>query len=474
MIAVLMRKEHDGIGEIEVEDGWLYGAHTARARANFPLSPDLTHSSLFRALVEVKLAACRANAQAGDLDAVRFSAIESACSWLLSEDRLGSPPVHPLQGGAGTSTNMAANERVAVLANKILGEKASEFPVDPLDHVNMSQSTNDAVPTAARIALLRGLVHAEAGAKILQSALLAKEREYAAVMKTGRTELQDAVPLTLGQEFGAWAEAVARLRWRLEKARDWIREVNLGGTAVGTGVNASRDYSRRVVAILAEVAELPICRARNLVDATANADSLVEVSGILKTGAVAVKKICSDLRLLASGPHCGLGELRLAPVQAGSSIMPGKVNPVLCESVEQVCIQVMAYDVAISMAVSESQLQLPQFMPLVIHDLLSGCEMFGNALRILAGCVDDLEARRDVIGMRMDSGVGLATVLARHLGHQAVEGILGECARTGNELVDVLRERGMLTESLMAELMDPVAFSAAGASAPNGGPDHAR
>ncbi|MBK8804866.1 MAG: hypothetical protein IPN71_22920 [Fibrobacteres bacterium] len=233
--------------------------------------------------------------------------------------------------------------------------------------------------------------------------------------------------------------------------------MNLGGTAIGTGMNASREYSRHVVGMLAEITRLPICSARNLVDATANADALVEASGILRTGAVSVKKICADLRLLASGPHSGLGEIHLAAVQAGSSIMPGKVNPVICESVEQVCIQVMAQDVAVGLAVSESQLELPQFLPLVFHNLLSGCEWFANAMSMLARCVDSLEARRDDIKKRLDNGVAMATLLARHLGHEVVDGILTECSQTGRELVDVLRERHLVTEELLADLQDPVA-----------------
>ncbi|MBK9577165.1 MAG: aspartate ammonia-lyase [Fibrobacterota bacterium] len=451
-----MRLEHDSLGQVEVDDDWPYGAHTFRARANFPLSNDRIHPTVFRALVEVKLAAAIANAKAGHLDPVRYEVIEKVCRGLLEGDRLVSPPLHPLQGGAGTSTNMAANEIVAFHANRLLRESGSDLVVDALDHVNLSQSTNDAYPTAGKIALLRGLARAEEAAKQLQASLLAKERAFADVVKMGRTELQDAIPLSLGQEFGAWAEAVARLRWRLEKARDWIREVNLGGTAIGTGMNASREYSRQVVGILAEITHLPICRARNLIDATANADALVEASGILRTGAVSVKKICADLRLLASGPHSGLGEIHLAAVQAGSSIMPGKVNPVICESVEQVCIQVMAQDMAVGMAVSESQLELPQFLPLVFHNLLMGCELFANALTMLAGCVDALEARRDDIKKRLDNGVAMATLLARHLGHEVVDGILTECARAGRDLLDVLRERRLVTEELLADLQDPV------------------
>lgn len=358
--------------------------------------------------------------------------------------------------------NMAANEIVAFHANRLLREKNADEVVDALDHVNLSQSTNDVYPTAGKIALLRGLARAEDAAKQLQSSLLAKERAFADVVKMGRTELQDAIPLSLGQEFGAWAEAVARLRWRLEKARDWIREVNLGGTAIGTGMNAPRDYAREVVGILAEITRLPICRARNLIDATANADALVEASGILRTGAVSVKKICADLRLLASGPHSGLGEIQLAAVQAGSSIMPGKVNPVICESVEQVCIQVMAQDVAVGLAVSESQLELPQFLPLVFHNLLTGCELFANAMCMLTRCVDSLQARRDDIKKRLDNGVAMATLLARHLGHEAVGAIMTDSARTGAGLLGILRERGLVTAQLLADLQDPLASLGAG------------
>ncbi|MDP3050555.1 MAG: aspartate ammonia-lyase, partial [Eubacteriales bacterium] len=328
--------------------------------------------------------AAMANVEAGLLDDRRGAAITRAAEELAEGRWRDQIIVDALQGGAGTSTNMNVNEVLANRAIELLGgEKGDYRVIHPLDHVNLGQSTNDVYPTALRVAAIqqgRGLAQAMAE---LQGALQAKEKEFAAILKIGRTELQEAVPVTLGQEFGAWAEAIARDWWRLYKAEERLRQVNLGGTAVGTGLNASRRYTYRVIEILRELTGFGLARAENTFEATQNADVFVEVSGFLKAASVNLAKIAGDLRLLASGPRAGLGEIKLPPVQAGSSIMPGKFNPVIPEMVTQAAYQTMANDLAVSLAAASGQLELNAFLPLIAHNLLQSFTILTGATGIL-------------------------------------------------------------------------------------------
>ncbi len=348
------RLEHDLLGSLEVPAGARHGIHTARALENFPLLGRPVHESLARAFGAVKLAAVRTNrALGGFLDETKAAAMEQACREMLEGALTDDIRVDALQGGAGTSTNLNVNEVLANRALELLNEPHGAYDrVSPLNDLNRHQSTNDTYPTALRIAAIWSLKELERQVLGLQEAFQAKEKAFAHVVKVGRTELQDAVLMTLGREMGAYAEALNRDRWRLAKCEERLRVVNLGGTAIGTGLAAPREYIFRVVDELREITGLGLARAENLVEATQNADAFVEVSGLLKALATTLIKISGDLRLLSSGPEAGLGELRLPPRQAGSSIMPGKVNPVIPEAVTQAALLAMAHDHALSFAVA--------------------------------------------------------------------------------------------------------------------------
>lgn len=332
-----MRTEHDMLGEMPIDDGAYYGINTVRAMQNFSITGVPIHAALVEALVIVKKAAAITNLRIGALDGRIADAIIAACDEILSGALTEQFVADCMQGGAGTSANMNANEVIANRAIELLGGNKGDYAlVHPLDHVNLHQSTNDVFPTAVRIAAIRLLKPVTEKFAALQTALQEKEEEFCTVVKVGRTQLQDAVPVTLGQEFGAWAQAVARDRWRLYKAEERLRQVNIGGTAVGTGINAPRDYIFTIIERLRELTGIGLARAEFMMDPTQNCDVFSEVSGLLKTSAVSLAKIASDLRLLSSGPRAGIGEIVLPAVQAGSSIMPGKVNPVICEAVSGV------------------------------------------------------------------------------------------------------------------------------------------
>jgi aspartate ammonia-lyase len=360
------RTETDWSGEKQIPAGALWGIHTARAVENFPLSGRKVHPELITAFGEVKLACAQTNIQLGFWkdNSKKASAIEKACfemsQGLLTEHIL----VDALQGGAGTSTNMNVNEVIANRALQILGKLPGSYEIiSPLGDVNLHQSTNDTYPTALKIAAIRLLRLLEQNVFLLQESFQQKEKEFAHIVKIGRTQLQDAVLTTLGREMGAYAEAFNRDRWRIYKCEERLRVVNLGGTAIGTGLGAPRLFIFRVVDRLRENTGLGLARAENLIDATQNADVFVEVSGILKAHASNLLKISNDLRLLSSGPNAGLGEINLPPRQAGSSIMPGKVNPVIPEAVAQAAMKVMGNDLVITQACSSGNLELNPFMP---------------------------------------------------------------------------------------------------------------
>lgn len=458
-----MRTETDFLGAVELPDEYPFGIHTFRAAGNFAFSAERIRPDLFAALIVVKKVAALANREAGLLDDRIATAIVSACDEVLKDVMCFLPPLHPLQGGAGTSTNMAANELVANLALRQLGLPFGRYEaISPLDHVNLSQSTNDTVPTALRIAVVGGLHRLHDASECLLDALQGKEHEFSRLLKVGRTELQDAMPLSLGQEFSAWAEGVSRFRWRLDKAVDWVREVNLSGTAIGTGINADRGYARAVIDLLRRETQEPLALARNLIDATANLDPLVEVSGLIRTGAVTVKKIAADLRLLSSGPRCGFGEIRLPAQQEGSSIMPGKVNPVMPEAVEQVCLAVIGGDTVIAIAAAESDLQLPQFFPLVAHTLLTNLELLAGALRGLGRTVSGITADEARLSALLDQSFAAATLLAPVIGHERVAELVSEAKQTGEGVLALIRRRGILDEARLARLLTPEIMAAPG------------
>jgi aspartate ammonia-lyase len=370
------RKEHDFLGELDVPVDAYYGIHTVRALRNFPVSSFSIPAEFIRALAQVKEACALANIRVGLLDPIIGRAIVDAARE-VSQGKLSEQfVVDPFQGGAGTSTNMNMNEVLANRAVEIIGGVKGEYhKVHPLDHVNLSQSTNDVYPTALRMAAIGLVIELSEVMARLQGALQEKETAFFGVLKLGRTEMQDAVPITLGQEFGAYAEAIARDRWRLFKVEERLRQVNLGGTAVGTGLNADREYLYAAIEELQSITGLGVARAENMIDATQNADVFAEVSGLVKAAAVNLAKIAADLRLLSSGPRGGFAEITLPRMQEGSSIMPSKINPVIPEMVTQVAFQVISFDQAITLACASGQLELNAFLPLVTFNLLSGLKL---------------------------------------------------------------------------------------------------
>ncbi len=451
-----MRRESDTLGVLELDSDCLYGIHTARATHNFPLSGLRMDTMLIRALAEVKLACARTNARLGYLAADIAGAVETACCEIIAGEHHEHFPVDALQGGAGTSANMNCNEVVANRAGQLLGHPAGSYRVDPLHHVNRHQSTNDVFPTALRVAALHMLEELEAAIIPLQDLLQHKEQAYADVVKVGRTQLQDAVPMTFGMTFGAWAEAISRDRWRVFKCRERLRQVNLGGTAIGTGLGAPRDFILQVAQELRQVTGLRLSRAENLVDATQNADALVEVSGILKACASTLFKICSDIRLLASGPHCGLGELHIPPMQAGSSLMPGKINPVIAEAVSQAALRVMHNDGLIGTAAALGTLELNQFMPLLAHTLLDSLRLLTNAVSMLRErCLNLAEPDIAACKRHVHRSTALATVLVPHLGYARTQHILERSAREGLPVSTVAAEELEMDETAITAILAP-------------------
>jgi aspartate ammonia-lyase len=415
------RTEHDSLGAHVVPAEVYWGVHTARALTNFPISgtPVGTHRSLVAALGAVKLAAARANHEVGLLDDRRFEAISRAANDVRTGALDDQFVVDVIQGGAGTSTNMNANEVVANRALELLGlPRGSYGEVHPLDHVNRCQSTNDVYPTAVRLALLTALDEVEAATARLADAFAAKAAEFRAVPKIGRTQLQDAVPMTVGQELGAFAATLREELARLTDSRALLCEINLGATAIGTGITAHPDYRRHAVEQLARITGRPLVGAADLVEATSDTGVFVQVSGVLKRTAVKASKICNDLRLLSSGPQAGFGELQLPARQAGSSIMPGKVNPVIPEMVNQVAFWVVGNDVTVTMAAEGGQLQLNAFEPVICHGLLQACGWIAaafDALREL--CVDGITVDATKLAAVAATNAGVATALTPLLGY---------------------------------------------------------
>jgi fumarate hydratase class II len=447
------RIERDTMGEVRVPAGALYGAQTQRAVENFPISRLRFPRAFLWALGTVKAAAARANRELGALPAEVAEAIEAAAQEVAEGRWDGEFVVDVFQTGSGTSTNMNANEVIAALAARALGGR----PVHPNDHVNRSQSSNDVIPSAMHVAAARqvrqDLLPAMAR---LYEALREKAAAFGDVIKIARTHLQDAVPMRLGDEFGGYARQVEASMERVQAALDGIYELPLGGTAVGTGLNAPAGFGKRAIQILAEGTGLPFREPRNRFEAQAARDAALQLSGALRGYAVALAKIANDIRWLASGPRCGLGELRLPAVQPGSSIMPGKVNPVIAESVLMVCAQVIGHDAAIAWCAAGGNFELNTMMPLLVYDLLDSIELLAAASRNFAEkCVRGIEADRARIEALVEQSLALATALVPAIGYDRAAEIAKEAARTGRTVREVAREQSGLDEEELDRLLDP-------------------
>ncbi|HEY3266571.1 MAG TPA: aspartate ammonia-lyase [Armatimonadota bacterium] len=452
-----MRIEHDLLGEAEVPADALYGIHAARAMANFGLSGRPVHSGLIHAFGAVKLACARVNHGLRAWPPDVFAAIEQACDEMMRGELDKHISADALQGGAGTSTNMSVNEVLANRAQILLGGCPGEpRTVHPIEDLNRHQSTNDTYPTALRVAAIDGLRTLERSVVALQEAFQAKEKAFAGVVKVARTEMQDAALTTLGRTFGAFADALARDRWRVYKCEERLRVVNLGGTAIGSGLGAPRKFIFQATDALREITGFGLARAENLVDATQNTDAFVEVSGILKALASNLLKICGDLRILSSGPDAGLGEIRLPPRQAGSSIMPGKVNPVIPEAVIQAAIMAIAYDQALTTACSMGSLELNAFMPLVADCLLNSIDLLGNSCRILrTHCVEGIEADAGRCRAQAENATAAATALVETLGYEAAQRIALASREGGVPLSVAAVESGLITQEAFDLLIRP-------------------
>jgi aspartate ammonia-lyase len=451
------RIEKDFLGEVEIPADAYYGIHTLRAVNNFPISPLKVPQELIQALAEVKEACTLANIHANRLDSRIGEAIIEAAREVQNGKFSDQFIVDAFQGGAGTSTNMNMNEVLANRAIEILGGiKGGYHLVDPLEHVNLSQSTNDVYPTALKVAAIRLVITLSEVIALLQGAFQEKESAFAGILKLGRTEMQDAVPITLGQEFGAYAEAFARDRWRLFKVEERLRQVNLGGTAIGTGLNAEREYIYAAVEELQNITGLGIARAENMVDVTQNSDVFAEVSGLIKAAAVNLAKVTGDLRLLSSGPRGGLAEISLPRQQAGSSIMPNKVNPVITEMVTQVAFQVISCDQAITLAALSGQLELNAFLPLVTFNLINALKLLINAVTVFrTHCIEGIEADKDRCMQWVEESLCLAAALAPYIGYDRAAELSEKAASEGKTIREAAIEDGLFTPEEIDAIFTP-------------------
>jgi len=454
-----VRLEHDSLGEREIPDQAYYGVQTLRAMENFPISGVYVHNfeHMIEALAFVKKAAALANHELGVLDEDKIKAISAACDELLTGKLHEHFTVDMFQGGAGTSTNMNANEVIANRGLEIMGHKKGEYDyLHPNDHVNCSQSTNDAYPTAIKLAVLLSLKDLLGTMGDLKEALESKAKEFADVLKMGRTENQDAVPMTLGQEFSAYAVMIESAVAALKRAEDELHDINMGATAIGTGINSPPGYADLVTQKLSEVSGFELRRARNLVEATQNAGAFVQMSAAMKRAAVQISKICNDLRWLSSGPRCGLNEINLPPMQPGSSIMPGKVNPVIPELVNQICYQVIGYDAVVSMAAEASELELCMAEPIISYDLLHGMLILKNACITLASrCIVGIEANRDNCRRYVENSIGLVTALVPVIGYEQSASIAKEALKTGGSVYALALEKGLISQDKLDDMLRP-------------------
>jgi aspartate ammonia-lyase len=467
------RIERDLLGEREIPVAALYGIATRRAVENFPLSGRPVHRGLVRGYGAVKLACARTNAELGFLTEAMVGPLEAACQEMMHGALDEHVIVDALQGGAGTSTNMNVNEVLANRAVQIAGFAPGDHALLSPEHVNLHQSTNDTYPTALKVAALEGLKVLETAATRLTESCQQKEREFADVVKLARTQLQDAVPITLGRAFGAFADAFARDRWRVAKCAERLRVVNLGGTAVGTGLGAPRAYIFRVVDHLRQITGLGLARAENLLDATQNLDAVVEASGIVRALAASLIKVSNDLRLLASGPDAGLGEIRLPPVQVGSSIMPGKINPVIPEAVIQAGWAASGCDQTLFLACAQGNLELNHLLPLVADSLLTSLDLLARASLLLADrCIDGIVADRARCRAHVAGATATATALVRPLGYHGAQEAASTARQEAQDLRAVVVGRGLLSTEEFDSLVSPEAVMRLGSPADSAGTAH--
>ena len=451
------RLETDSLGSLEIPADAYWGIHTARALENFPISrrPISVYPNFVRSLAAVKQAAARANVEIGVLDPVKGAWIDAACEEIRGGALEDQFVVGVIQGGAGTSTNMNANEVITNLALERAGFPKGDYTrLHPLDDVNRSQSTNDVYPTALKVALCMGLAVLLEELEQLRLSFAVKGQEFAHILKVGRTQLQDAVPMTLGQEFRGFAVTLGEDHARLRETIPLLWENNLGATAIGTGITADPRYAEAVNRHLATITGYGVITAQDLVEATSDAGVFMTLSGALKRSAIKLSKICNDLRLLSSGPQAGFGEINLPARQAGSSIMPGKVNPVIPEVVNQVAFAVAGADVTVTMAAEAGQLQLNAFEPVIAHCLLQSLTWVANACRTLRrNCVDGITANEERLATMVGSSVGVITALTPYIGYVAAAKLAKQALAGDRDVADLVVESGLLTRGEVSRLL---------------------
>jgi aspartate ammonia-lyase len=470
MSAIQTRSETDSLGTRDVPESAYWGIHTLRAQENFPISVRTIgdYPDLVIALAQVKCAAARANAELGALDPRVAAAIDQACVEIVGGKLHGEFVVGVIQGGAGTSTNMNANEVIANRALELIGSRRGDYlTISPIDHVNRSQSTNDVYPTAVKLAMIHALGQLLRELQLLTDAFRSKSEEFRSVVKVGRTQLQDAVPMTLGQEFGGFATTLAEDRERLEETIPWLCEINLGATAIGTGITADPRYAESARGHLAKVTGLPIVTAPDLIEATSDTGVFMTLSGLLKRSAMKLSKISNDLRLLSSGPQAGLGEISLPARQAGSSIMPGKVNPVIPEVFNQIAFTVMGADTTIAMAAEAGQLQLNAFEPVIAHSILQSMDWMTRGMRTLrVNCIDGISANEVRLSQSVSSNVGVVTALSPEIGYAAAAGLAHAALATGKSIAELVVEAGLMSPRDVADALSPQRLSGVRQKAP--------
>lgn len=452
------RVEKDSIGTKDVPANVYYGVQSLRAAENFPITGLRMNPELIRSLAYIKKAAALTNLEAGLLNERIANAIVRACDEILAGKLREQFIVDPVQGGAGTSINMNANEVIANRAIELLGGVKGDYSlVNPNDHVNCGQSTNDVIPTAGKMTTLRLLKKLETELDRLRAAFEDKSREFNHVIKMGRTQMQDAVPIRLGQEFRAYADAVRRDTVRMGKAMDEMRSLNMGGTAIGTGINADETYLRRIVPVLSEVSGMELTQAGDLIDSTQNPDPFVAVSGAVKTCAVTLSKIANDLRLMSSGPRTGFGEINLPARQNGSSIMPGKVNPVIPEVINQVAFLIIGNDMTVTMAAEGGQLELNAFEPIIFYCLFQSIGTLTYAVHTFVdNCVTGIIANEERCRELVESSVGVITALTPHIGYQHAADIAKRAIVTGQSVRKLILQEKLLTEEEIDTILDPM------------------
>ncbi|MBC5625322.1 aspartate ammonia-lyase [Clostridium sp. NSJ-49] len=450
------RVERDSIGTKEIVKDAYYGVQSLRGYENFRITGLNVDERFVKDLAIVKKACAIANMKAGELKEELANAIVTACDEVIAGQFIDQFIIDPIQGGAGTSLNMNMNELIANRANEILGHAKGEYyPIHPNDHVNMGQSTNDVIPTAGSITAYKYLVKCVDNLKALEIAFSEKAREFADIVKMGRTEMQDAVPISLGAEFKAFSRAIGRDVKRIDAVKEELLGVNLGGTAVGTGITASRKYMDTVVDELSNVSGLNVYQVEDLIDGTQNLDKYSEVSSQLKTCAVNISKIAGDLILMSSGPRTGLGEIKLPSKQNGSSIMPGKVNPVLPEVMKQIAFQIMGNDLTISMSVQSGQLELNAFYPVLIYNLYQSINILSNGVdTFINNCVLGIEPNVKRCKELVEGSIGIVTALAPVLGYEKAASIAKKALYTGKQVKEVAEQESELSSSEIVSLLN--------------------